>query len=134
MPSFAANPLGRQWTEGKLGQFGLSYLAAATKVAVLNLMAYRSREGAKDKHMLDRLASSRIVRAWARDTLFREAETGKRIVVCLRSARAWGMAPDTHRGVSLFTPEFARSGFMHHGPMREKVGLAVRRAVLSSAA
>jgi hypothetical protein len=31
------------------------------------------------------LESARLVRAWAHDTLFREAEVGKRVVVCLRS-------------------------------------------------
>jgi hypothetical protein len=30
----------------------------------------------------------------------------------------------------LFVPEFTRGGFMHHGEMREQIGLAVRRAVL----
>ena len=45
--------------------------------------------------MIKRLESARLVRAWAHDTLFREAEAGKRVVVCLRSAGAWG-TPSRH--------------------------------------
>jgi hypothetical protein len=80
--------------------------------------------------MIYRLASSRYAQAWARNTLFPEAEAGKRVVVCLRSIRPWGLEPETpERGLSLFAPKFNRAGFMHHGPMREKVSFAVRRAV-----
>jgi hypothetical protein len=129
LPTFATNPGGREWTERRLTQFGLSYKTASTKVAFVNLIPYRSREGAKDLRMLDCLESTRLVRAWAHDTLFPEAEAGKRVVVCLRSARAWGLEPDTQRGLSLFTPKFNRAGFMLHGPMREKVSFAVQRAV-----
>jgi hypothetical protein len=60
---------------------------------------------------------------------FSRAEAGNRVVVCLRSARAWGLEPGTQRGQALFAPKFNRAGFMLHGPMREKVGFAVRRAV-----
>ena len=129
LPTFATNPAGRAWTERRLAQFGLSYEVASTQVAFVNLIPYRSREGAKDSRMIERLESARLVRAWARDTLFREAEAGKRVVVCLRSARNWGLEPDTQRGVSLFTPRFNRAGFMLHGRMREKVCFAVQRAV-----
>jgi hypothetical protein len=79
--------------------------------------------------MIKRLESARLVRAWAHDTLFCEAEAGKRVVVCLRSAGAWGLQSDTQRGLSLFTPRFNRAGFMLHGTMREKVSFAVQRAV-----
>jgi hypothetical protein len=129
LPTFATNPGGREWTERRLAQFGLSYEVASSKVAFVNLIPYRSREGARDLHMLERLESVHLVRAWAHDTLFPEAEAGKRAVVCLRSARAWGLEPDTQRGLSLFTPKFNRAGFMLHGPMRETVSFAVRRAI-----
>ena len=133
LPTFATNPAGRKWTESRLAQFGLSYEIASTKVAFVNLIPYRSREGAKDLRMLERLESARLVRAWAHDTLFPEAEAGKRVVVCLRSARPWGLEPDTQRGVSLFTPKFTRSGFMvKQGPMRETVSFAVQRAALAA--
>jgi hypothetical protein len=124
------NPAGRGWTERRLSQFGVTYKSAADKVAFINLIPYRSDEGAKDMRMVERLASSRCVRRWAHDTLFREARDGKRIVVCLRSARVWGLQPDTEQGL-LFTPQFNRASFMLHGAMREKIGLDVRRAVLN---
>jgi hypothetical protein len=129
LPNFATNPAGRKWTEGKLAQFGLSYETAASKVAFVNLIPYRSREGAKDMRMADRLPSSRLVKAWARDTLFPEAEAGKRVVVCLRSARPWGLDPTTpRRGQALFTPEVTRSGFIIHAE-RGEIGVVVREAV-----
>jgi hypothetical protein len=134
LPSFATNPAGREWTERRLAQFGLSYASAASKVAFVNLIPYRSREGAKDMRMAERLPSSLMVKAWARDTLFPEAEAGKRVVVCLRSARAWGLDPDTQRGQALFVPKFNRAGFMLHGTMREEIGRAVRRAVMPALA
>jgi hypothetical protein len=46
-----------------------------------------------------------------------------------QSGRAWGLEPDTQRGLSLFTPKFNRAGFMLRGPMREKISFAIRRAV-----
>jgi hypothetical protein len=125
---FANHPGWRKWATRRLRQFGLRYEAAAPRVAVIRLIPYRSRYGAEDMRMADRLESSRVARAWARDTLFREAEAGKRVVVCLRSARAWGLEPDTRCG-QLFVPKFNRAGFMHHGPVREEIGVAVRRAV-----
>jgi hypothetical protein len=132
LPAWKGNPAGRRWTEKRLGQFGLGYEGAASKVAFINLIAYRSREGSKDIHMVDRLPSSRIVLDWARDTLFPEAEAGKRVVVCLYSARKWGLDPDRpQRGQALFAPKCNRQAFMHHGAMREKIGAAVRRAVFA---
>jgi hypothetical protein len=129
LPNWATNPKGREWTEMQLRPFGVNYQTATDHVAFVNILAYRSRngDGAGDKHMIDRLASCRITRAWARDTLFREAERGERVVVCLMSAAAWGLTVGTERG-TLFAPPMTR-GKMHHGPMREKVGLAIRRAV-----
>jgi hypothetical protein len=44
LPSFATNPLRREWTERRLAQFGLSYEAAASNVAFVNLIPYRSTE------------------------------------------------------------------------------------------
>src|SRR5262249_34503233 len=82
LPTFATNPKGRVWAEARLRQFGLNYQNAGSKVAFINLIPYRSSEGSKDKkRMIPHLASSRIVLAWACDTLFREAESGKRVVV-----------------------------------------------------
>jgi hypothetical protein len=63
-------PRERGWTKRRFAQFGLSYDVASSTVAFVNLIPYRSREGANDSHMLDRLEldrleSVRLVRAWA---------------------------------------------------------------------
>src|SRR5262249_22205335 len=135
LPTFATNPKGRVWAEARLRQFGLNYQNAGSKVAFINLIPYRSSEGSKDKkRMIPHLASSRIVLAWACDTLFREAESGKRVVVCLRSAKDWGLDPAIPERGLLFTPKVnPRSGYLVHGAVREKVCLAVRRAVFGLA-
>jgi hypothetical protein len=128
LPNFATNPAGRRWTEARLAQFDLGYSTAADKVAFVNLMPYRSREGGKDRRMLDRLTSVQMVRSLMRDTLFPEARAGKRVVVCLRSARDWGLEPNSQQGEALFAPQFTRSGFIFHVD-RDRVASAVRRAV-----
>ena len=48
LPAWANNPAGRVWTVKHLKQFYLGYDTASTKVAFINLIPYRSREGAKD--------------------------------------------------------------------------------------
>jgi hypothetical protein len=129
LPSFKSNPKGLEWTEGRLGQFGITYEAASSKVASLNLMPYRSTNGRDDAHMIERLSSSRLMLEWANDTLFPEARAGERIVVCLRSADLWGLETGLRYGKSLYAPKTTRSGFMHHGPMRDEIAKAVRARV-----
>jgi hypothetical protein len=131
LPDWRFNRGGREWTEGHFPQFGITYESAAPKVAFINLIAYRSAEGGKDMRMADRLASSRIVRAWARDTLFPEAEAGERVVVCLCQARgcdAWGLDYGTKRGQTLFAPHVTRRGHIFLDE-RGEIGIAVRRAM-----
>jgi hypothetical protein len=127
LPDFATNPGGRSWTEGRLRQFGLTY-ADKARVTFVNLMPYRSREGAQDKHMTGKLASVRAIRSWARETLFPEARNGKRVVVCLRSVRDWMLTPDTREGEALFAPRVTRSGFIFRED-RAAIVAAVRAAV-----
>jgi hypothetical protein len=136
LPDFAANPLGRVWTQRILGKFGLSY-AHASAVSFVNLIPYRSYAGANDLRMAERLKSARLVRDWARTTLFPEAETGRRVVVCARSVRAWGLDPSVRqRGQSLFVPRFTRRiDWMYdqgNGPSREQVTAAVHEAIARS--
>jgi hypothetical protein len=128
--SFKTDPGGREWTTARLGQFGITYGSAASKVAFVNLMPYKSRNGSQDTHMIQRLKSSCLVRQWANDTLFPEARRGERIVVCMRSAMQWGLQTGTKEGESLYAPAVTRGGFMHHGPMREEIAKAVRQRVL----
>jgi hypothetical protein len=130
--SFKTDPGGRKWTTARLGQFGVTYDSAASKVAFVNLMPYKSRNGSENEHMIQRLKSSCLVRQWANDTLFPEARRGERVVVCMRSATQWGLqtgTTGTKYGESLYAPKTNRSGFMHHGPMREEITKAVRQRV-----
>ena len=129
LPNWEGNPKGREWTTKRLAQFGLSYKAAADKVAFINLMPYRSKNGAKDIRMADRLESCRVMRSWMRDTIFKEAEAGERIVICLRSHQQWGLERGTNRGVSLFSPVCNRGGYTLLNE-REPIAKAVRQAVL----
>jgi hypothetical protein len=133
LPSFKSNPKGYKWTTEKLEQFGVSYAAASSKVAFLNLMPYRSDDGSKDAHMRKRLKSSLLMLEWAQDTLFPEARSGKRVVVCMRSARLWGLQNGQRYGEALYAPETNRSGYILHrptrGPAREEVAKAVRARV-----
>jgi hypothetical protein len=67
----------------ELGQY-----PAVDKIAFLNVDAYHS-EKFGDWHMLTALPSSRMALDWAQFELFGQAEEGKRVVVCLRSAQLW---------------------------------------------
>jgi hypothetical protein len=127
--SFKTDPGGREWTTARLGQFGVTYDSGATKVAFVNLMPYKSRNGSEDTHMVPLLESSRLVRQWAQDTLFPEARRGDRVVVCMRSAALWALRTGGKEGVALYAPQVTRGGFMHHGPMREEIARAVRARV-----
>src|SRR5262249_5866581 len=59
--------------------------AVEDKVALLNIGAYHSVDVRSFASLLA-LLSSRVSLGWAQDVLFPEAEAGKRIVICLRSA------------------------------------------------
>jgi hypothetical protein len=127
--SFKTNPKGLEWTTARLGQFVITYEAASSKVAFLNLMPYRSTDGSEDARMIKLLKSSRLMLEWANDTLFPEARAGKRIVVCLRSARLWNLQTGTQGGEALYAPRVTRGGFMHRGSMRDEIAKAVRQRV-----
>ena len=54
LPNFIpTNPEGQEWTERLLARFDLTYKLAASKVAAINLIPYRSnqRRPRKDRHM-----------------------------------------------------------------------------------
>jgi hypothetical protein len=74
-------------------------MTASSKVAFVNLIPYRSREGANDMHMHKhkRLESSRMVRAWACDILFPEWLASR---CCLTAAMkaTRRLRPDSRRG------------------------------------
>jgi hypothetical protein len=127
LPEFATNPGGRIWTEKQLSVIERTY-ADADRIAFVNIMPYRSAEGSKDLRMLNKLASARMVRDWARDTLFPAARDRKRVVVCIRPRGQWGPPLYTHDG-TLFAPECSRGGHMCYYDERTS---ALRSAVIEA--
>ena len=71
--------------------------------------------------MLAALPSSRVSIDWAQRVLFPEAMSGRRVVICLRAARYWGLQDGKRYGRALFAPLVARNGHMIHKPLRSVV-------------
>lgn len=129
LPSANQHEGSEGWSKRIIKQFGVDYDDARSKIAFVNLGAYKSKEF-NDWPMLSALPSSRAAVSWAQSELFPEAEAGKRIVVCLRSATYWGLDEGTF-GESLFVPKFTRGGIMCHGVMRDHIVDCVRAAVMA---
>ena len=95
------------------------------KIAVLQLCAYHSKEF-KDWPLIAALPSSRVAISWAQEELFADARAGKRVVICLRSPRYWGLAPGQSYDGALFAPLTTRNGHIQKlDGMRD----TIRRAV-----
>ena len=99
-----------------------------TRLAILNIAPYQSPGTFKDYKALRVLPSCRVTLEWAHSVLFPQAKRGERIVVCMRSAKHWGLQRGTQSG-QLYAPATARSGHMEHGPMREEIVAAIRKAI-----
>ena len=127
MPSEAEHPHAWAWWSKVVRQFGVEPGDVRDRFAVLNIGAYHSK-AFKDWHMPAALPSSRATLDWAQGVLFPQAERGERVVVCLRSARLWGLGKGTHTGVSLHAPRHTRSGIMLAGEPEDGVRSAVRQA------
>jgi hypothetical protein len=67
------------------------------------------------------LPSSRVSLAWAQEKLFPEAEAGKRIVICMRSATYWGLETGRKYKGTLFAPPANRGGHLLNGPTKKKL-------------
>jgi len=65
-----------------------------------------------DPELLAALPSSRVCLNWAQEVLFPTAERGERVVVCLRSAKFWGLRPGAEYPGTLFAPRVNRAGDM----------------------
>jgi hypothetical protein len=102
-----------------------------SNVAVLDIAAYHSPKNFKDYHLLAALPSCRVSLDWAHNTLFPQAEEGKRLVVVLRSHGYWGLQNDKQYGETLFAARPTRSGYMCRGGLREKVVKAAQRVCRS---
>jgi len=121
-----------EWWTKRTKCFG-EWQDLATKIAFLNIGSYHSKEF-KDEPLLAALPSSRVSLDWAQSILFPDAEAGRRVVVCLRSAKYWGLIPGCKYGTALFAPGVGRSGHMkkkemHDKVMRDEVIAAVKNAV-----
>ncbi len=82
-----------------------------------------------DWETLASLPSSRVALSWAQSVLFPEAEAGKRVVICMRSTRWWGLdAGESGElyGEALYAPRITRSGYLRKGPMRDQIVRVVR--------
>ena len=128
LPTKEEHPSAFKWLNRIIRQFDIDYEQARSSVATLNIGAYKSK-AFHDWAMLAALPSSRVCLDWAQDVLFPEAEAGDRVVVCLRSAKYWGLKTGESFG-SLFCPEFVRSATMQHRDMRKRIVNAVKEAVL----
>ena len=100
------------------------------RLAILELCAYHSKEFV-DWPLLNKLPSSQAAREWATSTLFAEARSQQRLVICLRSAKHWGLTPGTHSGW-LFAPHVTRSGYMLNNDDRRAIVDAAERVLKSN--
>jgi hypothetical protein len=133
---FSADPARHKWLTSRTGSFGIEYETLRHKVAVLNIGAYHAKNF-KDYPLLAALPSSRVSLDWAQHVLFPQAIRGERVVICLRSARYWGLKAGTRYGRSLFAPSVTRGGHMRkktvgEKKMRDAIIRTVRRAIEQS--
>jgi hypothetical protein len=119
------HPSAWRWWTSRTKIFGLEK-DIRFKFAFLNICPYHSKNFV-DVSILASLPSCRTTIAWAQEILFREAERGERVVICMRSARYWGLREGTMR-TSLFAPRVTRGGHMLTGE-RAAIVEAVRGAM-----
>jgi hypothetical protein len=98
------------WMLSRTKHFG-DYDTVRNKIALLNIGAYHSVD-VKSFGSLLALPSSRVSLGWAQDVLFPDAEAGKRVVICMRSACWWGLAQGRKYEGGLFAPQVNRSGYL----------------------
>ncbi len=114
-----------KWWHRRTALFG-DWRELRDKIAILNIGAYKSKTF-EDIPLLAALPSSRVSLNWAQTVLFPQAEEGSRVVVCLRSARFWGLSAGKKYGKGLFAPKVNRSGHMNKNcSLREDIISTVR--------
>lgn len=119
-----ANGPGHKWVEQRTKKFA-PYAVVQHKVAFLNIGAYHSRS-VKSYSSLLALPSSRVAVEWAQSVLFPQAESGERIVICMRAASWWGLEVGRSYGKGLFAPHVIRSGFLKKNPENDRLIKLVR--------
>lgn len=119
-----------KWWSSRTKCFG-TWQEVRPHVAILNIGGYHSSTFT-DWQMLASLPSSRASLDWAQNYLFPDALADRRMVVCLRSARFWGIGEGRH-GASLYAPPVTRSGHMRHGPLRDEIVQAASARIAQAA-
>ena len=118
---------GSKWLKSRTKCFA-DYKTVSDKVATLNIGAYHSTD-VRSYSALLALPSSRVSLSWAQNVLFPEAESGKRIVICMRSAAYWGLDTGRTYGESLFAPYVNRAGYLKKSDENQKIVEKVRAAL-----
>jgi hypothetical protein len=98
------------WMTSRTKSFG-DWTKVKDKIALLNIGAYHSLSVNSYPSLLA-LPSSRVAMEWAHGVLFPDAEAGKRIVICMRSAAYWGLDTGRRYGIGLFAPLVNRGGYL----------------------
>jgi hypothetical protein len=117
-----------KWWTGRTKIFSEESDELRDKVAILEIGAYHSKRLANTS-VLAALPSSRVMLDWAQTKLFQEAVDGRRIVICLRAARFWGLdagVSGRRYGKSLYVPIVTRGGHLEKRRMRKEIIAAVR--------
>jgi hypothetical protein len=117
----------KSWWVSRTKRFGIDPEYLRHKLAVIELCAYHSKTFT-DGSLLPKLPSSRIALSWATSNLFAQARSQKRVVICLRSAKHWGLTIGNHEGW-LFVPKVTRSGYMFKNENRNAVVEAAKEAL-----
>ena len=126
LPHEHENEAGWRWGVTRTGCFGKPK-DVQPHIALLNLSGYHSRTFA-DWPLLSALPSCRATLSWAHNVLFPDAIAEKRIVICLRSPRYWGLYSGFSEG-SLYAPEATRSGHMIKSALRDEIIEKVKRSI-----
>jgi hypothetical protein len=121
---------GHTWLKSRTKDFA-NYNTVMNKIAVLNIGAYHSTNVNSYSSLLA-LPSSRISLTWAQNVLFPEAEAGKRIVICMRSAAYWGLEAEKAYGKALFAPSVTRNGYLVEDNANQKIIQKVRERLRST--
>ena len=116
-----------KWLASRIKVFGVDYQEARSKLAVLNIGAYHSKNFT-DYPLLAALPSSRVSLEWAQNVLFPQAIRGEKVVVCLRASHFWGLAEGSRHGL-LFAPYVTRGGHMKKRTDKER---KMRKAVVDA--
>jgi hypothetical protein len=114
------------WMFRRIKDFG-DYQSVKDKIALLNIGAYHSKD-VKSPGSLLALPSSRVSLGWAHDVLFPDAEAGKRVVICMRSAVYWGLEQGRKYEGTLFAPAVnPHSGYLLKNDAKDRLVELVRK-------